>query len=153
MKDIPTNTILHTPIFPPNMNKFLHKCALHVDTYAERLIQQMACGRQKLWTTETFTSLPLPTPNQHDIYILLLETPPTVDPIFPPTGLDMYCGQAGGFAPNSDDWLGLPLRLMKYEKMQRADYSKQVTLRNERNEHNTQSKTLHIYMLCSHPDV
>jgi hypothetical protein len=65
----------------------------------------------------------------------------------------MYCGQAGGFAPNNADWLGLPLRLMKYEKTQRADHSKQAALRNERNERNTQSKTLHIYMLCSHPDV
>lgn len=37
--------------------------------------------------------------------------------------------------------------------MQTADHSKQVTLRNECNERNTQSKTLHIYMLCSHPDV
>lgn len=34
-----------------------------------------------------------------------------------------------------------------------ADRSKQVALRDKRNDRDTQSKMLHIYMLCSHPDV
>jgi hypothetical protein len=53
---------------------------------------QIDVARPGPWGLETLTSLPSAIPNQSGLYILVLETLPTADPRFWPSGLDIYCG-------------------------------------------------------------
>lgn len=125
------------PCFSPEMHDALGLRALYFDQYAEPLLQmvttqfQIACGRQGPWDFETFTSLLTAIPNQSGLSILLLETPPTTDPRFGPTGLNIYCGHGHGDTKNDSAWRGLPLRLKTYEKRSRADSAKLQDVRLE----------------------
>lgn len=144
------------PAFSPEIYKALQARALYSDQYAESLLQkiliqfQIACGRQGPWDRETFTGLPIAIPNQSRLYVLLLEKLDSNDAKSKSADLDLYCGQGHGQTKNDSAWKGLPLRLKMYEIQSQAETSK---LQAQRRTSGERGKTLHVYMLCSLPDV
>lgn len=146
----------NSPCFSPEMYQALRFRAPDFEQYAESLLQmvtvqfQIAVGRPGPWGLETFVSLPSAIPNQSGLYILVLETPPTADPRFGSSGLDIYCGQAHGKKKRNSEWKGLPLRVKTYEQQSGMDSAKLEKLRQNQGD---RGKTLHIYLLCSLPSV
>ena len=144
------------PAFSPEFYKALQARALYSDQYAESLLQkipiqfQIACGRQGPWDRETFTGLPIAIPNQSGLYVLLLEKLDSNDAKSKSADLDLYCGQGHGQTKNDSALKGLPLRLKMYEIQSQAEASK---LQAQRRTSGERGKTLHVYLLCSLPDV
>lgn len=88
------------PVFSPDIYEALRTRASRADHFIESTLQkvttqsQIVCGRAGSWDLKTFTDLPTAIPNEAGLYVLVLETPPTLDERFGRTGLDIYGGQA-----------------------------------------------------------
>ncbi|RYP70370.1 hypothetical protein DL769_004996 [Monosporascus sp. CRB-8-3] len=117
-------------IFNPEIYEALRTRASRADHFIESTPQmvttqfQIVRGRAGFWDLKTFTDLPTAIPNEAGLYVLVLETPPTLDGRFGRTGLDIYCGQAKCDATTVSKATGLALRLSQYERQMEQDPTK-----------------------------